>query len=114
MTIARKHPRFIPLDHDLRAVSIMFDFMNPVLARWRLIDQGSKLRLDNLRRVATRNIEPVALAKEKAICKSEDVDGIGSGLSEQLYWHVVINVTVAPWCDHRKEDYDARSALRCP
>jgi hypothetical protein len=24
----------------------MFDFMNPMLALWRLIDQGRKLRLD--------------------------------------------------------------------
>ena len=46
MTIARKHPRFVPFDHDLRAVSIMFDFMNPVLARWRLIDRRSKLWLN--------------------------------------------------------------------
>ena len=34
------------LNHYLRAVAIVFDFMNPVLPFWRLIDRGSKLRLD--------------------------------------------------------------------
>jgi hypothetical protein len=34
------------LNHYLRAVAIVFDFMNPVLALWRLIDRGSKLWLD--------------------------------------------------------------------
>jgi hypothetical protein len=34
------------LNHYLRAVAIVFDFMNPVLALWRLIDRGRKLRFD--------------------------------------------------------------------
>ena len=85
--------------------------MNPVLASGGCSIAEASRGWMNLRREFTRNIEPVALVKEKAIFKSEDVDCIGSGLSEQLYWHAVINVTVAPWCDHRKEDYDARSAM---
>jgi hypothetical protein len=111
MSIPAKDTHLVALNHHLRAVAIVFDFVNPVLARWRLLDRRSNCGWMNLRREFTRNIEPVALVKEKAIFKSEDVDGIGSGLSEQLYWHAVINVTVAPWCDHRKEDYDARSAM---
>ena len=34
------------LNHYLRAVAIAFDFMNPVLALRRVIDGGSKLRLN--------------------------------------------------------------------
>ena len=34
------------LNHYLRAVAIVFDFMNPVLPFWRLFHRGSKLRFD--------------------------------------------------------------------
>ena len=34
------------LNHHLRTVAVVFNFVNPVLALWRLIDRGSKLRLD--------------------------------------------------------------------
>jgi len=34
------------LNRYLRAVAIVFDFVNPVLAFGRLIDRGSKLWLD--------------------------------------------------------------------
>ena len=34
------------LNHYLRAVPIVFDFVNPVFAFWRLIDSGGKLWLD--------------------------------------------------------------------
>jgi hypothetical protein len=46
MTIAAKDAHLTALDHNLRAVAVVFDFMNPVLPLWRLIDRGSKLRLD--------------------------------------------------------------------
>ena len=46
MSIPAKHSHLAALNHYLRAVAIVFDFMNPVLAFWRLIDRGSKLRLD--------------------------------------------------------------------
>jgi hypothetical protein len=38
--------KLFPLNHHLRAVAVVFDFVNPVLARWWLIDRGSKLRLN--------------------------------------------------------------------
>jgi hypothetical protein len=34
------------LNHCLRTIAIVFDFVNPVLPFWRLIDRGSKLWLD--------------------------------------------------------------------
>jgi hypothetical protein len=37
---------FAALDHHLRAIAVVFDFVNLVLALWRLIDRGSKLWLD--------------------------------------------------------------------
>jgi hypothetical protein len=56
VSIAGEDTRLAALNHHLRAVAIVFDFMNPVLALRRLIDRGSKLRLDNLSRLVTRNI----------------------------------------------------------
>ena len=46
MSVAAKDTHLAALNHYLRAVAIMFDFMNPVLPFWRLINSGSKLRLD--------------------------------------------------------------------
>ena len=46
MPIAAKDTHLAALNHYLRAVAIVFDFMNPVLALRRLFDRGSKLRLD--------------------------------------------------------------------
>ena len=46
ISIPAKDARLAALNHHLRAVAIVFDFMNPVLARWRLIDREGKLRLD--------------------------------------------------------------------
>jgi hypothetical protein len=46
MSIPAKDMHLAALNHHLRAVAIVFDFVNPVLARWRLIDRGGKLRLD--------------------------------------------------------------------
>ena len=34
------------LKQHLTAIAILFDFVNPVLALWRLIDRGSELGLD--------------------------------------------------------------------
>ena len=46
MSIPAKHTHLAALNHYLRAVAIVFDFVNPVLAFGRLIDRRSKLRLD--------------------------------------------------------------------
>ena len=46
MSVAAKDTHLAALNHYLRAISIVFDFMNPMLPFWRLIDQGRKLRLD--------------------------------------------------------------------
>ena len=46
MSIAAKDTHLAALDHYLRAIAIVFDFVNPVLPFWRLIDRGSKLWLD--------------------------------------------------------------------
>jgi hypothetical protein len=56
MSIPAKDTRLAALNHHLRAVAIVFDFMNPVLALRRLIDRGSKMRLDKLSRLVTRNM----------------------------------------------------------
>jgi hypothetical protein len=42
VSIAREDTHLAALNHHLRAVAIVFDFMNPVLARWRLIDREGK------------------------------------------------------------------------
>jgi hypothetical protein len=44
--VAGEDTRLPSLNHHLRAVAIVFDFVNPVLALWRLIDRRSKLWLD--------------------------------------------------------------------
>jgi hypothetical protein len=36
------------LKQHLAAIAIVFDFVNPVLALWRLIHRGSKLGLNEL------------------------------------------------------------------
>jgi hypothetical protein len=46
ISVAAEHTGFAALDNYLRAVAIMFDFMNPVPALWWLIDWRSKLWLD--------------------------------------------------------------------
>ena len=46
MSVATKDTHLAALNHYLRAVAIVLDFVNPVLPLWRLIDRGSKLRLD--------------------------------------------------------------------
>jgi hypothetical protein len=60
MSIPAKDTHLVALNHHLRAVAIVFDLVNPVLARWRLLDRRSKLRLD----------EPEArvYAKHRACC----------------------------------------------
>jgi hypothetical protein len=45
-SIASEDPRLPALNQHLAAVAIVFDFMNPVLPLWRLIDEGWKLWLD--------------------------------------------------------------------
>src|SRR5262249_18754863 len=49
MSIAAEHPRLTALNHHLRAVAIVLDFVNPVLPLWWLIDRGSKRGSMNLR-----------------------------------------------------------------
>ena len=46
ISIAREDTPLPALKQHLAAVAIMFDFMNPVLPLWRLIDRGSKLWLE--------------------------------------------------------------------
>src|SRR6476646_8693359 len=46
ISIACEDTRLPSLKQHLAAIAIMFDFVNPVLPLWRLIDRGSKLRLD--------------------------------------------------------------------
>jgi hypothetical protein len=46
MSIPAKDTHLAAINYHLRAVAIVFDFVNPVLAFGRLIDRGSKLRLD--------------------------------------------------------------------
>jgi hypothetical protein len=57
ISIPAKDTHLATLNHHLRAVAIVFDFVNPVLALWRLLDRGSKLWLENLMRGVTRNME---------------------------------------------------------
>jgi hypothetical protein len=40
MSIPAKDTHLAALNHHLRAVAVVFDFVNPVLALWRLIDRG--------------------------------------------------------------------------
>jgi hypothetical protein len=46
MSVAAEHTRFAALDHHLRAVAIVLDFVNPVLPVWGLFYWRSKLWLD--------------------------------------------------------------------
>jgi hypothetical protein len=46
MSIPAKDTHLAALNHYLRAVAIVFDFVNPVLALWRLIDRRTKLGFD--------------------------------------------------------------------
>jgi hypothetical protein len=46
VSIAGEDTGFSLLKQDLAAIAIVFDFMNPVLPLWRLIDRGHKLWLD--------------------------------------------------------------------
>jgi hypothetical protein len=46
MSVASEDTCLPSLNDHLRAVAIVFDFVNPVLALWWLIDQGGKLWLD--------------------------------------------------------------------
>ena len=46
MSIPTKDTHLAALNHYLGAIAIVLDFVNPVLPLWRLIDWGSKLRLD--------------------------------------------------------------------
>ena len=58
MSIPAKDTHLAALNHHLRAIAIVFDFVNPVLALGRLIDRGSKLGLDEF--------EALGLAKHEA------------------------------------------------
>jgi hypothetical protein len=46
VSVAGPDAGFSSLDQNLAAVAVVFDLMNPVLAFGRLIDWGSKLRLN--------------------------------------------------------------------
>ena len=46
VSIAGEDARLSALRQHLAAIAIMFDFVNLVLAFWRLIDRGRKLRRD--------------------------------------------------------------------
>ena len=55
-----KDAHLAALNHYLRAIAIVFDFINPVLPLWRLFDGGSKLWLDEPKPVVTRSIGALA------------------------------------------------------
>jgi hypothetical protein len=42
VSITGEYAGLSSLDHDLAAIAIMLDFVNPVFALWRLIDGGIK------------------------------------------------------------------------
>jgi hypothetical protein len=46
ISIASEDTGFSSLNQYLGAIAIVFDFVDPVLALWRLIDRGNKLWLD--------------------------------------------------------------------
>ena len=48
MSVAAKDTHLAALNHYLRAISIGFDFMNPMLPFWRLIDQDGSCGSMNL------------------------------------------------------------------
>jgi hypothetical protein len=43
VSVAGEYARLPSLKQHLAAIAVVFDFVNPVLALWRLIDRGSKL-----------------------------------------------------------------------
>jgi hypothetical protein len=45
-SIAGKYAGSPPLKQDLAAIAVLFEFVNPVLPLWWLIDGESELRLD--------------------------------------------------------------------
>jgi hypothetical protein len=45
-SVARQHTRFAALKQYLAAISVILNFVNPVLALWRLIDRRRKLGLN--------------------------------------------------------------------
>ena len=46
VSVAGEDTRLPALKQHLGAIAVVFDFVNSVLALWRLIDRGSKLWLD--------------------------------------------------------------------
>jgi hypothetical protein len=52
VSVASEYARLPSLKQHLAAIAIVFDFVNPVLALWRMIDRGSKLGRDKAK---TRN-----------------------------------------------------------
>src|SRR6478735_6406954 len=46
VSVARENTRLTALYQCLGAIAVVCDLVNPMLALWRLIDRGSKLRLD--------------------------------------------------------------------
>ena len=46
VSVSGEYARLPSLKQHLAAIAVMFDFVNPVLAFWRLIDRGSKLGLN--------------------------------------------------------------------
>ena len=60
-------PRSATLHDYDAAVAIMLDLMNPVLALWRLIDQGRKLGLDDLSRVCNKRGMGVASKRSRRV-----------------------------------------------
>jgi len=60
ISIASEDTGFSSLNQHLGAIAIVFDFVNPVLALWRLLDRRSKPRLDEP--------ETRVYAKHRACC----------------------------------------------
>ena len=84
MSIAGEDTRLAALNHHLRAVAIVFDFVNPVLALGRLIDRGSKLWLDESEAGGiTRNMRRFSCFEDPIKCFEYGLgQGIGQGLGE--------------------------------
>ena len=84
ISIAGEDTGLSSLNQHLAAIAIVFDFVNPVLALWWLIDQGSKLGLDEP--------EPCRYAKHEA-----------------LYWLDVLQEEAPERCDARaSSNYERR------
>jgi len=56
VAIPAKHTRLPALDHHLRAVAIVFDFVNPVPPLWGLLCRRGKLGLDKSKPVIYANM----------------------------------------------------------